>query len=138
MLLLNACHHNENIQATVNPLISMNEKDGDITFTIDDFERGIISIIVIDSKNNEILWDVNLNYFKSKEIVYGEMNQFPNDVFATQVLPEKIKPKNLRGRSIIVRIGIQYDSRGSARSKTIEQKYNIQHQIGPSDRSDPQ
>lgn len=120
VLLLCGCGSFENADDPMISDILVIKENENVIFQIDDFKRGILSIIVIDFYTKDVLWDVNVNYHKSTKIIYGDMNQFPEDVFASQISPIGRKPTNIKGKDIIVRIEVQYDSFGSSNSKMLE------------------
>jgi len=101
--------------------ISYTIKNSNIIFDVDFVGRGIIGFMVVDPETNEYLWKVSCNNYENNKIVYGDMSQFPREVFAKQ----DVVASPIKNRSVVVRCHIQYDKISGASGGTIEKKMFI-------------
>jgi hypothetical protein len=68
--------------------------------------NGLLLFSIMSKSHNEMIWEVKCNYFRGKEIVFGELPEH-----STQLFPkESKKPRQIGvGEEVVIEVRIQFD-----------------------------
>jgi hypothetical protein len=120
VLMLDGCSADPRMNVTISNI------GGKVRFQIHSKNiRGLLGMRVFQIEPRKLAWAVQLNYFSGNEILYGEIPQRFSTVAgvtedAKQVFPPNDAPPPILSRNtrFLVEIDAQYDSRGSAATRT--------------------
>ena len=99
-----------------NTKITVSTIENHVVFRINEVNNGVRAILITDKNTGEVLWKINPRNYKTKNIIYGNVEQFFEVSQLPNRVPKQETPKNgksapsLKGRLIDVRFEIQYDS----------------------------